>query len=218
MTHFIVYRTTHIPTGRFYVGRHVTDNLDDGYLGSGTIISNMKKKYPREEFIREVLHTCDTFDGMIQQECDVIEEVLDEPLCMNLVLGDASSRRGISKLSEEAKQFRRDRMRQPETREKLRQIMLNRDPEIARKIGLKHRGKTISDETKKKMSEALTGAKNPRALTWQIDYEDGRPSESIAGLKKWCRDRDLKYTTVWFRGTKGDPTYRDGFRILAASS
>ena len=32
--HFI-YKTTNIITERYYYGMHSTDNLEDGYLGSG---------------------------------------------------------------------------------------------------------------------------------------------------------------------------------------
>ena len=34
-TWYVIYKTTHVETDQFYVGRHQTTNLDDGYQGSG---------------------------------------------------------------------------------------------------------------------------------------------------------------------------------------
>jgi len=50
-----VYITTNISSGKQYVGDHSTDNLEDGYLGSGIILSKVIKKYGRKNFKREIL-------------------------------------------------------------------------------------------------------------------------------------------------------------------
>lgn len=34
---YVVYKTTNVITGEYYIGKHVTRDLSDGYLGSGTI-------------------------------------------------------------------------------------------------------------------------------------------------------------------------------------
>ena len=54
MKHF-VYLTTNIITGEQYAGDHSTNNMGDGYLGSGIIIKKALKKYKRENFKREIL-------------------------------------------------------------------------------------------------------------------------------------------------------------------
>ena len=35
---YLVYQTTNLINGKLYIGVHATDKLDDGYLGSGTVI------------------------------------------------------------------------------------------------------------------------------------------------------------------------------------
>jgi len=55
MTYYIVYKTTNLINGKRYIGYHKTDNLDDGYLGSGLVLLNAIKKYGKENFIRETL-------------------------------------------------------------------------------------------------------------------------------------------------------------------
>lgn len=51
----IIYKTTNLINGKIYVGLHSTDNIDDGYLGSGWVLKSAIKKYGRENFKREVL-------------------------------------------------------------------------------------------------------------------------------------------------------------------
>lgn len=83
---YIVYKTTHIPTGQFYIGQH-KENGDD-YLGSGIRIRNLTAKYPRDQFIRETLHSFSSLSESRQKEIEIINhDLLSNPLCLNLSLG-----------------------------------------------------------------------------------------------------------------------------------
>ena len=53
-----VYLTTHIDSGKQYIGSHSTNNIDDGYIGSGIILENYLKKFGKEAFKREILQIC----------------------------------------------------------------------------------------------------------------------------------------------------------------
>lgn len=55
-----VYLTTNLINGRKYVGKHSTNNLEDGYLGSGKLLKQAIKKNGRENFKREILEFCDS--------------------------------------------------------------------------------------------------------------------------------------------------------------
>jgi hypothetical protein len=53
-----VYITTNLINGKQYVGSHATDNIDDGYIGSGIYFIRSVKKYGKENFQKEILEEC----------------------------------------------------------------------------------------------------------------------------------------------------------------
>jgi group I intron endonuclease len=54
MIHF-VYITTNLINKKQYIGDHSTNNLNDGYLGSGLLINKALKKYNKKNFKRKIL-------------------------------------------------------------------------------------------------------------------------------------------------------------------
>lgn len=53
--HHFIYLTTNLVTNEKYIGKHYGD-LNDNYLGSGTILLRAIKKYGKENFEREILY------------------------------------------------------------------------------------------------------------------------------------------------------------------
>lgn len=51
----ILYRTTNIINNKEYTGVHSTNNLEDGYLGSGRKFKAALKKYGKDNFKRTIL-------------------------------------------------------------------------------------------------------------------------------------------------------------------
>jgi len=84
----LLYKTTNLLNGRFYIGMHSTENPDDGYLGSGRRINAEIKKYGRENFKKEILEVLPSRDALIMREIEVVNETLRaDPLCLNLKNG-----------------------------------------------------------------------------------------------------------------------------------
>jgi hypothetical protein len=95
--HFI-YKTTCQVNGKYYYGMHSTDNLEDGYVGSGTRLWRSIKKYGRENFKIEILEFCSDRESLKKRERELInEEMLVDPMCMNLTLGGDGSWVGCNK-------------------------------------------------------------------------------------------------------------------------
>lgn len=67
---------------------HSTDNLDDGYLGSGKYLKNAVNYYGKEKFKREILNFFDSREILKEKEIELVtKDFIKEPLCMNLQIG-----------------------------------------------------------------------------------------------------------------------------------
>ncbi len=84
----IVYKTTCTITNHYYFGVHSTNNIEDGYIGSGIKFLNYVKKYGRDCFVRSVLQLCPTRAAAFKFEKELLtEELLQDPMCLNLIEG-----------------------------------------------------------------------------------------------------------------------------------
>ena len=86
--YYFIYKTTNKINGKYYIGMHKTDNLEDGYLGSGTHFKRALEKYGRENFEREILEYCSSDEEMHLAEARYItEDVVNDKNSYNLKLG-----------------------------------------------------------------------------------------------------------------------------------
>lgn len=83
-----IYKTTCLVTGKFYVGMHSTDNLDDGYLGSGKILNYSRKKHGDQNHKKEIIEMCPSREALKLREREIVnEQLLADSLNMNLKYG-----------------------------------------------------------------------------------------------------------------------------------
>lgn len=84
----IVYVTKCIITKNWYIGVHSTNNLNDGYLGSGKRLKYSIKKYGIENHFREILFSLDNREDALKLESTMVREsTLKLPRCLNLSCG-----------------------------------------------------------------------------------------------------------------------------------
>lgn len=95
MINHFVYKTTNIINGSYYIGVHSTENINDGYLGSGNKISNAIKKYGRNNFERAIISFHSSREEALIEEHKLVD--LSDPLTYNIVPGGGNppSKRGI---------------------------------------------------------------------------------------------------------------------------
>lgn len=79
MKHFI-YKLIH-KNGKYYIGRHSTENIDDGYMGSGKWPRSIKDK---SSLTREILEYAPDLETLKQLEGQYLIEHFGKPGCMNL--------------------------------------------------------------------------------------------------------------------------------------
>lgn len=85
--HFI-YKTTNILSGKYYIGMHSTNDLDDGYLGSGTRLRYSINKHGKENFIREILEFLPTREELKNRETEIVNlNEIAKINCINLKVG-----------------------------------------------------------------------------------------------------------------------------------
>jgi len=62
--YLFIYKTSH-KNGKFYIGRHETNNLNDDYLGSGNWVKSIKDK---STLVREIIDYSDNIDDLKKLE------------------------------------------------------------------------------------------------------------------------------------------------------
>lgn len=87
MYHFF-YKITNNFNGKYYYGVHSTNDLNDGYMGSGYMIKKLIKKYGKDSFTKEILKYFDNEEEMFSYEKYFLtEDIINNEKCYNLVGG-----------------------------------------------------------------------------------------------------------------------------------
>jgi group I intron endonuclease len=149
--YYINYVTTNIITGKQYVGFHSTNNLDDTYLGSGKLILRAITKYGRNNFKREVISIYE----------NPLDAILNEPI--NIAKFNSLHPNGYNICSKGAVNVAGSYKHTQETKDKISKF---------------HKGKTLSEETKRKMGESRKG------MVGKKHTEDTKRKIGKAGIGK----------------------------------
>ena len=223
----IIYKTTCTVTGKWYIGMHSTDNLDDGYMGSGTILSRSIKKYGKENHKIEILEFLKSrSDLQIREEQILTKELRRDPLCMNIRSGGTGNA-PFKALTEETKAKMSVSLKKMWAELKASGFKRSKQsPEVIANRVAKNKGKTRSEESRKKMSQGIkrtfanedplikadrirrTAASNSK--TWIIDTPNGEIQ--ITNLNQFAKSLAISPRKLY--GTAWSGKYYNGLRIL----
>ena len=164
-----IYKTTCKVTGKYYIGMHSTDDLNDGYLGSGQRLSRSIKKHGRENHACEIVEFLPDRATLSLRESEIVsEKLLSDPMCLNMALGGVGGFTGgleayNASVSKEERAFRAKVSHNPATwtdgrRAEQRARMARIAQEVKDGLRIHARtGATLSDEAKAKVGEATKG-------------------------------------------------------------
>lgn len=83
---YILYRTTNILNGKYYIG--VSNGNNKWYKGSGTVLKQAIKFYGGKSFMTEVIETFETEkQAFIREQEIVTEELVRDRNCYNMKIG-----------------------------------------------------------------------------------------------------------------------------------
>lgn len=172
--YYYVYKTTNLINKKIYIGFHSTNDLEDGYLGSGKALKRAIEKYGPENFEKEIIEIFDnredaeTLERLLVNK-DFVKEKDNYNLSLGgnvcILFGEQNGFYGKTH-SEEFKKRNSKRSKlykhKPKTKEKISKSnkKLWADPEFKEKmIKIFKNRPPMSGETRQKLSMSLKGRK-----------------------------------------------------------
>ena len=70
--YYYIYQTRNKTNNKIYVGAHKTQDLDDGYMGSGKLLRRAIKKYGKESFEKTIIEFFDAMEEMYLAEAELV--------------------------------------------------------------------------------------------------------------------------------------------------
>lgn len=198
-----IYKITNKINGKIYIGKHSTDNLNDGYMGSGVVLRQAIKKYGVENFTKEILEFCDKEVELNDLEKHYIDKYksTDKSIGYNLTKGGDGTL-GFTPwlkgkhLSDEIKK------KLSEAKKGKHYIKMSEakkgKPSPNKGKPSPNKGKHRSEETKRKISEANKGKPSPTKgkTTWiKIKHHSEESKRKISESNKGKLKPKLKWIT-----------------------
>lgn len=165
---YYIYEITNLVNGKTYIGQHITDDLEDGYLGSGKALKAAIKKYGRENFKKEILIFANGPASLnFIEKCLVPLWWAELPTNYNMKEGGHNGSRMTAEARKKISIGRMGKKHRPmpeAQRLAMSKRMKGKQPEHLSKLIKENHprlGKKHSEETKRKMVLAKLGKKMP---------------------------------------------------------
>jgi hypothetical protein len=207
-----LYKTVNKINGKFYYGIHSTNNLEDGYLGSGTALRAAIRKYGKENFEITVLQYFDSRMSLLEAEKLLIsEELIQNSSCYNLKpggTGGLNSKQHVESFWKGGVAKRKWLVENdPEWLENFSEICrksaLDKPRGVAtdKSLRIDHRGRVRSQETRQRISKAMKGkgvgqGNSQFGTIWITNGSETRKINNLEPIPDgWKKGRNYKRIT-----------------------
>ena len=185
MKYFYTYRVDCTAVGwedYYYLGKHVTENLADGYKGSGTKLHEYYKQYP-EAYTFTILEFYSNKTELSIAEHNLIGELYKtDPYCLNCNAGGNGSwaaAAAASSISRKGRPLSEEHKKRLRARNKGKHL----SDETKHKLSEVNRGRKLSEETKRKISESHKGKSSGNKGKKQSEIQIQNRINKIKGRK-----------------------------------
>jgi Putative endonuclease segE, GIY-YIG domain len=165
---YLIYETTNIMNGKKYIGKHMTDNIYDNYLGSGMVLKKAIAKYGKENFEKRILFIYDNETDMNNKEIELITiDILLNDQYYNVALGGSG---GVIVLKQDHPLYDSTKRKISEAqRQRIHDMSkITTENHKQKKVGMY--GKSQSDYQKKTVSDLMRGVpKKKESINKQIE-------------------------------------------------
>jgi group I intron endonuclease len=156
----VIYKTTNLLNGKIYVGK--AESMKLHYIGSGCILKRAIKKYGKNNFKKEIIESCNSREELEEREKFWIKELdaTNPEVGYNIAEGGSGGNTFYGKTEDEM-------------------------DDIREKISKAGKGRTFSEEHRKKLAEAARKRKGNKPCKFKgMKYEDYMGVESAETIKE----------------------------------
>ena len=204
--YYTVYKITNTINNKEYIGFHSTDDLEDGYLGSGKIIKKAIEKYGPDKFEKEYIEIFDNKEDaeLLEQKLvdlayvereDTYNQSLGGNVC--ILYGENNGFYGKSHTDDTKKKISEKNAGKKHTKENIEKISMSsklmwlNNEELKQALSKRMKERIVSEETRKKISESHKGKKLS---------EESKKKISNSALERFNKYTDEEYNR-WYKKT-----------------
>lgn len=187
---YYLYKITNLINNKIYVGVHRTNNLNDGYFGSGLNLHRAIKKYGKENFLKEILEYFSNESLMFEREKQLVNTAFVKSAnTYNIVEGGNGSFSYINSLPNQGHK-------------------LGQQKAAAQNAGIKHKDRMLNDpEYRKNHNKKNSESNRTRWATNRNKNTKGNTMwiSNLEISKSFCIQSYLYshyYDQGWIRGRK----------------
>ena len=208
-----IYKITRFD-GAYYIGMHSTDNLEDGYFGSGQRLWKSINYHGKDKHTKEILEFLPDRESLAAREKELVRrELLEDRLCMNLSLGgEGGLPRKFVNNPDEAYKFHKAGF---DAMNKVKDF--SAAAKKAWKTNLENNGEKALQDCARALAQATINAAKPEAIEKkkktfaEIKHMQGEKNSQFG--KRWIHSLDLKVSKRILKEEPLPNGYREGRKL-----